>query len=84
MQNIYPDHQVDVELSDGDDNVPKEPAGDDAEGGGATLAKLIAPNLIGSNVLGRAHPSVVGRVDAIAPLASRQKRKHPPPALKCK
>jgi hypothetical protein len=71
-------------LSDGDDNVLKEPTGDDADDRGATLVKHIAPNLIGSNVMGQDHPSVVDRVDATAPLASGQKRKHPLLALKLK
>jgi hypothetical protein len=70
MQNLYPDHQVDVELSDGNDNVLKEPTGDDADGGGATSAEHIATNLIGSNVLGQAHPSAANRVDATAPSVS--------------
>jgi hypothetical protein len=73
-----------VELSNSDDDVPKEPTGDDADGGGASSAEHIAPNLIGSNVLGQAHPSVVNRVDAIAPLPSGQKRKCSPPTLKRK
>jgi hypothetical protein len=68
-------------LSDGDDNVLKDLAGDDTDGRGATSAEHIAPNPIGSNVLGQAHPSVVDRVDATAPSASGQKRKRPPPAL---
>jgi hypothetical protein len=59
MQNLYLDRQVDVELSAGNNNVLKEPAGDDADGGGVTSAEHIAPNSIGSNVLGQAHPSVV-------------------------
>jgi hypothetical protein len=69
MHNLYPDRQVDVELSDGDDNVLKEPTGDDADDGGAASAEHIAPNPIGSNVLGQAHPSVVDQVDATTPLA---------------
>jgi hypothetical protein len=67
MQNLFPDHQVDVELSDGDNNVLKEPASDNADGGGATSAEHIAPNPIGSNMLGQAHPSVVDRVNATTP-----------------
>jgi hypothetical protein len=52
MQNLYPDHQVDVELSDGNNSVLKEPAGDDADGRGATSAEHVAPKLIDSNLLG--------------------------------
>jgi hypothetical protein len=64
--------------------VLKEPTGDDADVGGATSAEHIVPNPIGCNVLGQAHPSVIDRVDAIAPSATGQKRKCPLPALKCK
>jgi hypothetical protein len=64
--------------------VLKEPADDDVDGRGATSAEHVAPNPIDSNLLGQAHPSVVDRVEAIAPLTSGQKRKHPPPALKRK
>jgi hypothetical protein len=84
MQNLYPDRQVDVELSDGNDNVLKEPTGDDANDGGATSAEHIAPNPISSNVVGPAHPSVADQVDATAPLVGGQNRKRPPHALKCK
>jgi hypothetical protein len=66
-QNLYPDRRVDVELSDGKNNVLKEPAGDDVDGGGATSAEHITPNPIDSNLLGQAHPSVVDRVKATAP-----------------
>jgi hypothetical protein len=47
--------------------VLKEPADDNADGGGATSAEHIAPNLIGSNMLGQAHPLVVDRVNATTP-----------------
>jgi hypothetical protein len=48
--------------------VLKEPAVDDVDGGGATLAEHITPNLIDYNFLGQAHPSVVDWVNATAPL----------------
>jgi hypothetical protein len=44
MQNLYLDRQIDFELSDSDDNVPKEPVGDDTDGGGGSSAEHIAPN----------------------------------------
>jgi hypothetical protein len=84
MQNLYPDHLVDVELSDGDNNVPKKLAGDDADGGGTTSAEHVAPNPIDCNLLGQAHPSVVDCFKVTAPSASGQKRKCPPPSLKRK
>jgi hypothetical protein len=84
MQILYPNRQIDVELSDDDNNVLKEPADDDADGRGATSAEHVAPNPIDSNLLGQAHPSVVDRVEATAPSTYGQKRKYPPPALKHK
>jgi hypothetical protein len=69
---------------DGDDNVLKEPTGDDADDGGATSAEHIAPDPIDSNMVGQAHPSVADWVDVTAPLAGGQKRKCPPLALKHK
>jgi hypothetical protein len=84
MQNLYPDRQVDAELSDGDDNVLKEPTSDDTDDGGATSAEHIAPNLIRSNVVGQAHPIVADQVDATATSTGGQKRKCPPPAFKRK
>jgi hypothetical protein len=81
MQNLYPGRQVDVKLSDGDDNMLKESTGDDVVDGGATSAEHIAPNPIGSNVVGQAHPLVADRIDATAPSVDGQKRKHLLPAL---
>jgi hypothetical protein len=73
-----------VELLDGDDNVLKELTGDDADDWGATSAEHIAPNPIGSNVVGQAYPSVADRIDAITSSVSGQKRKYSLPALKRK
>jgi hypothetical protein len=64
--------------------VLKEPVGDDADGRGATSDEHVTPNPIDSNLLGKAHPSVVDRVEATGPSAGGQKRKCPPPALKRK
>jgi hypothetical protein len=64
--------------------VLKEPAGADADGGGATSVEHVAPNPIDSNFLGQTHPSIVDRVKATAPSADGQKRKRPSPALKRK
>jgi hypothetical protein len=46
--------------------VLKELTNDDVDDGGSTSAKHAAPNPIGSNVMGQAHPSVVDRADANA------------------
>jgi hypothetical protein len=64
--------------------VLKEPANDDTDGRGAISAEHITPNPIDSNLLGQTHPSVVDRVEATAPSVGGQKRKCPPPTLKCK
>jgi hypothetical protein len=47
----------------------KEPTADDADDGGAPSAEHIAPNLIGSNMVGKAQPSFANRVDATTPSA---------------
>jgi hypothetical protein len=38
-QNLYPDHQIVVELSDGDDNGRSKPSSDDTEDDGAPLVE---------------------------------------------
>jgi hypothetical protein len=49
-QDFYPDCQIDVELSDKDNNGQKEPIGDDAGGEGAPSVETLTPNLIGSSL----------------------------------
>jgi hypothetical protein len=44
FQDLYPDQEVDAELSDEDDIGQKEPTGDDAEGEGAPTVDTLAPN----------------------------------------
>jgi hypothetical protein len=83
-QNLYLDRQVDVELSDGDNNGWKKPSGDDTKGGGASSVEQIAPKLISSSVLEQVHTSVVDQVDTTIPSASGQTRKRAPLSLKCK
>jgi hypothetical protein len=61
-----------VELSNGDDDVPKVPAGDDAEGEGATLVEQIAPKPTSSSALELTKPSAA---DIVAPFTSGQKQK---------
>jgi hypothetical protein len=73
-----------LKLSDGNNNVLKELAGDDADGGGATSSEHVAPNPIDSNLLGKTHPSVVDQVKATGPSDGGQNQKCPPPVLKCK
>jgi hypothetical protein len=83
-QDLYPKHQVDAELFDGENNGQKEPASDDAEGKGGSSAELIAPNPIRSSAVGQIHHSAPGQVDADIPSGSGQKRKRVPLASKRK
>jgi hypothetical protein len=57
-QDLYPRVSIDVEVSNGEEDVPtpdalatkqKKLVGDDAENGGASSAKPVAPNLTSSN-----------------------------------
>jgi hypothetical protein len=84
IQNLYPDHQIDVELSDGDNNGRSKPSSDDTEGGGAPLVEQIIPNPIGSSALEQVHTSVADQVDTTVPSTSKQKRKRTPLSLKRK
>jgi hypothetical protein len=84
VQDPYPDRQVNIELSNGDDNGRKEHASDDAEDRGAYLAEPIAPNPISSSVAKQTHPSAAGRVDTTVTSGSGQKKKHLMPPLKHK
>jgi hypothetical protein len=63
IQDLYPDRQVDIELSDGDNNDGQnKPTGDEAEGKGAPSTDPIAPNLTNSSALGETHPSAVCQI----------------------
>jgi hypothetical protein len=57
-QDLYPDREIDVALSDEDNVEPNEPVGDDAEGNRAPSAETLTPNLIGSSSAGEIHPSL--------------------------
>jgi hypothetical protein len=81
-QNLYPGHQINVELSDGDDYEQSKPSGDDIEDGGAPLVEQIAPNPISSSVLEQVHSLAADQVDPTVPSASGQKRKCTPLSLK--
>jgi hypothetical protein len=71
LQGLYPDHHTNVEVSSGDDDVPKvdalvaEPralAGDEAKGEGISSTEPIAPGLIRSNMSAQVDPSIADRV----------------------
>jgi hypothetical protein len=69
-QNLYPGHQIDVELSDGDDNGRLKPSGDDTEDGGAPSVEQITPNPIDSSTLEQVHSLAANQVDPTVPSAS--------------
>jgi hypothetical protein len=57
IQDLYPDRQVDVELSDDDNNNGQnKPVGDKAEGKEAPSIKSIAPNSTKSSMAGDTRP----------------------------
>jgi hypothetical protein len=71
IQDLYPDSQVDVELSDGDNNNEQnKPAGDEVEDKGAPSTEPIAPNPTDSSVAGDTRPLVFSQI-ATAPSGSR-------------
>jgi hypothetical protein len=74
-QDLYPECQVDVEVSDEDIDGRKEPIDDDAGGVGAPSVETFAPKPIGSNTAETPHPSSADQIVATAPMSSVQKRK---------
>jgi hypothetical protein len=84
IQDLYPDREIDVALSDEDNVVPNEPAEDDAGGNGAPLVETLVPIPIGSSSAGETHPSVVDRAASTAPSSGSQKKKHVMLGTKCK
>jgi hypothetical protein len=75
IQNLYPDREIDVALSDENNIRPNEPAGDDAGGNGAPSVETLAPNLIGSNSAGETRSSAANQVASTAPSGGGQKKK---------
>jgi hypothetical protein len=85
-QGLYPNVHIDVEVSSGEDNVPKTdasvdkrkvPDGDDTEDGGVSSAKPITPNPIRIDAPEQADPSIIDRAASIVPPASGRARKRP-------
>ena len=74
-QDLYPPHQVDVDLSDSTGDEQKQPAGDDVEGRGVPLAEPITSNPIGSDTAALVRPPVADPSISAAPLGGGQKRK---------
>jgi hypothetical protein len=74
-QDLYPDREIDVALSDEDNVRPNEPIGDDVEGNGAPSVETLTPNLIGSNSAWETRPSVVDQDVSTTPSGGGQKKK---------
>jgi hypothetical protein len=90
-QGFYSKVHIDVEVSSGEDEMPKTdtstdkrkvPDCDDAEVGGASSAEPIAPNPIRSDALEQADPSIADRVASIVPPTSGRGRKRPVTAIR--
>jgi hypothetical protein len=90
-QGLYPKVHIDMEVSSGEDNVPKTdasadktkaPDGNDAKDGGASSAEPIAPNLIRSNAPKQANSSIADQVASIVPPISGCGRKRPATAIR--
>jgi hypothetical protein len=76
IQDFYLEHQVDVEVSDEDNNGRTKLIGDDTGGVGAPSVETFAPNPIGSSLVGESCPSAVDQTTTTAPLGNEQKKKH--------
>jgi hypothetical protein len=74
-QDLYPDREIDVALSDEDNVRPNEPVGDDAGGNGAPSAETLAPNLIRFSSAGETRPSATDQAGPTAPSGGGQKKK---------
>jgi hypothetical protein len=78
-QDLYPECQVDVAVSDEDNIGRTELVGDDARGVGAPSVETLAPNLIGSSSAKQPHPPATDQVAATVPSGrggGEQKKKH--------
>jgi hypothetical protein len=75
IQDLYPNREIDVALSDEDNVGLNEPAGDDVGGNGAPSVETLAPNPIGSSSAGETCPSTTDRAASTAPSGGGQKKK---------
>jgi hypothetical protein len=75
-QDLYPDREIDVALSDEDNARVNDPVGDDARGNRTPSAETLAPNLIGSSSAGETHPSDADQAIPTTPSGDSQKKKH--------
>jgi hypothetical protein len=83
-QDLYPPHQVDVDLSDSTGEDRKQTTGDDIEGPGIPLIESITSNPIGSNMAASVCPPAADQPVSAAPLSGGQKRKCIMLTSKCK
>jgi hypothetical protein len=74
-QDLYPNREIDVALSDEDNARPNEPVGDDAGGNRAPSAETLTPNTIGSSSARETCPSAADQVVPTALLGGGQKKK---------
>jgi hypothetical protein len=83
---MYPKTHIDVEVSSGEDDVPrlsastgrkKVPNGDDVGDGGVSSAEPKAPNPISSDTLKQPHPSTADQAYTDVPPSSRRGHKRP-------
>jgi hypothetical protein len=91
IQDLYPQTLIDVEVSNGEDDVLrptastdklKKSADDDAEDEVVSSAELIALNPISYKVLGQSNPFTVAWVVTPVPPSGKRGQKHPPPATR--
>jgi hypothetical protein len=73
-QDLYPDREIDVALSDEDNAGPNEPVGDDAGGNRAPSTETLTPNLIRSSSAGETCASSADQFAPTAPSDSGQKK----------
>jgi hypothetical protein len=84
IQDLYPDWEIDVALSNQDNIGSNEPTGDDAGGNGAPSVETLTPNPIGSSLAGETHPSAANRAASTASSGGGQKKKCVVLGTKCK
>jgi hypothetical protein len=74
-QDLYPAHQVDAVLSDGDNDRQNELAGDDAGGQGAPSTESITPNPFGSGMTEQIRSFAADQTTTATPSGSSQQKK---------
>jgi hypothetical protein len=83
IQDLYPDREVDAELSDEDNIRRKEPTSDDAEGEGAPSVETLTPNPIGSSVAEESRPLAANWTTIAAPSSIGKRKKRVALGTKC-